>query len=68
MLWFQYFKTDTDNEMMAWFSPVDRLNVHMTGSTTYSFPTADNTELNEILTNWNKHCYAWTSGGTYTVS
>ena len=53
--------------MMAWFDPVDRLRVYLTASTTYDFPACDHAELNTLLTNWNKHCFAWTSGGSYEV-
>ena len=60
--------TDTDNEMMAWFNPSDELHVHIAASTTYEFQACDNTELNNIMTNWNKHCFTWTSGAKFTVS
>ena len=60
-------KPDTDNEMMFWFSS-DRPRVTINKFMTYLMEPCDRTELNDLMINWNKHCFAWTSGQTFTVS
>ena len=51
----------------SWNSHNDIHSVWIMGGS-YFMVQCDNTELNSIMLNWNKHCYTWSSGGIFQVS